>query len=187
MIKGCVWESHVKIDQSDEFGNMSKEECSPKRRRMYHVIIETVQVSTKCRLQTENLNFFSSDTSTLLIVTQSLFRHYLSRSFALLWNIPFVLFWDLFSLRNWSEILAVLKLKFLLFHKIPFSTVDLKVSSKTSESWTNYPTTYCYQWLMILRILERFSIMFTNIIFRAVKEKLHLIFSWSIVEFKGAA
>ena len=41
--------------------------------------------------------FFSSDTSTLLIVTQSLFRHYLSRSSALLWNILFVLFWDLFS------------------------------------------------------------------------------------------
>ena len=58
VIKGCVWESHVKIDQSHEFGNMSKEECSPKRRRMYHIIIGTAQVSTKCRLQTENLNFF---------------------------------------------------------------------------------------------------------------------------------
>ena len=58
VIKGCVWESHVKIDQSDEFGNMSKEECSPKRRRMYHIIIGTAQVRTKCRLQTENLNFF---------------------------------------------------------------------------------------------------------------------------------
>ena len=91
-----------------------------------------------------------------------------------------VFFWDLFSWLKWCEILTVLKRKFWLFHKTPFFKYrlkglrqDLGILGKKSY----------YILLSATYDLENSWKIFNNVckIFRAIKEKLHLIFSSSIV------